>query len=261
LVIGPGKLGMIVARAWKQLNTSASIHLKFRSEQAERSKAMTEEGFHIVPVGEQTDLLCDLIVFCAPPTGNDRYALDVEEGFRYLKEGGLYVFTSAGSVYKENDGHNVNEESELLRTERSGKLIDAETVVINKGGCVVRLGGLYSSNSGAHNFYSKGGEFNSKPDGKINLVHYEDAGEAVLSCLNSPAKVNGQVFLVSDGVPISRRDILAAVRGSKLYSDMPDVSFTGGEGVDGKLYDSTKIRTTLQWKPKHASFDQFMKDH
>ena len=54
LVIGPGKLGMIVARAWKQLNTSASIHLKFRSEQAERSKAMTEEGFHIVPVGEQT---------------------------------------------------------------------------------------------------------------------------------------------------------------------------------------------------------------
>ena len=37
----------------------------------------------------------------------------------------------------------------------------------------MRLGGLYSIDSGAHNFYARGGEFNMKPDGFINLLHYE----------------------------------------------------------------------------------------
>ena len=83
------------------------------------------------------------------------------------------------------------------------------------GGIVIRLGGLYHLESGAHNFWAKGGAFPSKPAGLINLVriqfnatsscttflvlicpillqkvHYADAASAVVLALQNPSKVS-----------------------------------------------------------------------
>ena len=84
------------------------------------------------------------------------------------------------------------------------------------GGTVIRLGGLYHLESGAHNFWAKGGAFPSKPAGLINLVriqfnatsscttllvlifqkillqqvHYADAASAVVLALQNPSKVS-----------------------------------------------------------------------
>lgn len=85
--------------------------------------------------------------------------------------GGVAVFTSSGGVYKENEGGTIDETSEVARTERSGKLLDAEQAALGAGGAVIRLGGLYRLESGAHNFWAKGGSFPSKPAGLINLVN------------------------------------------------------------------------------------------
>ena len=160
-----------------------------------------------------------------------------------------FVFTSAGSVYAENSGGTVDENSETVRSERSGKLLDGEKNVLSDGGCVIRLGGLYTEESGAHNYWLKGGEFPAKPNGLINLIHYDDAASSVIKCLENPEKVKGQIFLVSDGVPISRQEIVNAAGASSKYSGMHSkVKFTGGEDIDGKKYDSTKIRTLLDWK-------------
>ena len=84
--------------------------------------------------------------------------------------GGAAVFTSSGGVYAENEGGRIDETSEVSRTERSGKLLDAEQAALGAGGAVIRLGGLYRLESGAHNFWAKGGTFPSKPAGLINLV-------------------------------------------------------------------------------------------
>ena len=117
--------------------------------------------------------------------------------------------------------------------------------------------------SGAHNYWCGGGpkEFPSKPEGLINLLHYEDAAEAVVACLEAPDQVRGQVFLVADGSPVSRKDIAAAAALHPRYRDSSGgVSFTGGQGVDGKKYKCDKIRTTLGWKPKYERFANFMKE-
>jgi len=257
LVIGPGRLGMLVARAWRESHAEAKILLKFRSDNAERRDQLTAEGF-LVPSPDDNDLSADQVVFCAPPTGNPDYAADVENGFKYLKSGGLLVFTSSGSVFAENSGATVNEDSELNTTERSKALIDSEKVVISKGGCVIRLGGLYCADTGAHHFYARGGEFNVKPDGLINLVSYEDAAAAVLAALNQAEKAGGKVFLTADGVPVSRKDILTATLNSTPYKGSPEVTFTGGEGVDGKKYDTSRIRDVLGWSPSQPSFVEFM---
>jgi hypothetical protein len=47
-------------------------------------------------------------------------------------DGGLFVFTSSGSVYAENSGGTVDESSELARNPRSGKIIDAEQAALAK---------------------------------------------------------------------------------------------------------------------------------
>ena len=117
--------------------------------------------------------------------------------------------------------------------------------------------------SGAHNYWCGGGakEFPSKPDGLINLVHYEDAAEAVIACLEAEAGcVRGEVFLVADGAPMSRQNIAAAAALHPRYRESEGVRFTGGQGVDGKKYNCQKIRTKLGWKPKHESYAGFMKE-
>jgi hypothetical protein len=48
------------------------------------------------------------------------------------EEKGLFVFTSAGSVYAENSGGEVDESSELAAGPRSSTLIDAERPVLAK---------------------------------------------------------------------------------------------------------------------------------
>ena len=158
----------------------------------------------------------------------------------------------------------VDEESATVRTERSGKLLEGEDHVVSGGGCVVRLGGLYTGDQGAHNYWCSGAgetkEFSAKGNGLINLIHYEDAAGAVVKCLQNPAQVRGEIFLVSDGVPMSRREIAAAAASSPRYSESSGkVMFTGGEEVDGKKYNSSKIRNVLGWAPKYASFADFMK--
>ena len=62
----------------------------------------------------------------------------------HWEKSGVFVFTSAGSVYAENEGGEVDESSEVVRSERSGKLLDGEETVTEAGGSVLRLGGLYT---------------------------------------------------------------------------------------------------------------------
>ncbi len=88
-----------------------------------------------------------------------------------------------------------------------------ERAVVDSGGTVLRLGGLYHLRRGAHNYWVCSGKspFASSPDGLINLIHYDDAADAVLCALKEkPGGEEGrkrQLYLVTDGVPISRKEI------------------------------------------------------
>ena len=50
------------------------------------------------------------------------------------------------------------------------------------------------------------------PNGYINLIHYDDAARVVVAALLSPKSVRreGKLYLVSDGTPITRKDICLA---------------------------------------------------
>ena len=257
LVVGAGVLGLLVARTWRTSQPAARVYLKFRTEKAERRAELEREGFTVISEEGGEACSAPLVVFCAPPTGNTHYAEDVkyslESHWTNNSPGSVMVFTSSGSVFRENTGGQVDEVSDTVETERATALLAGEEVVVGGGGCVLRLGGLYTAHSGPHNYWGRGGEFSAKPGGLINLLHYEDAAGAVVSCLQHPDRVRGQRFLVSDGTPVSRQEIVSAAG----VADR--VQFTGGEEIDGKRYNTTKIRTTLGWEPTYASIGEFYK--
>ncbi len=144
--------------------------------------------------------------------------------------------------------------------------------MLESGGTVLRLGGLYHLRRGAHNYWVCSGKspFASSPDGLINLIHYDDAADAVLCALKEkPGGEEGrkrQLYLVTDGVPISRKEIwykktidLLCARSRKLvhvflrssaarrnpsFFSFSEPEFQGS-GLDGKRYIVSRAKEEL----------------
>jgi nucleoside-diphosphate-sugar epimerase len=146
---------------------------------------------------------------------------------------------------------------------RIARLIRAEQAVLSAGGCCLRLAGLYNLDRGAHNFWLTTGSVAASPDGLINLLHYDDAAAACVAALR--AGLRSQIFLVSDGHPMTRQEICAASLQAKLYAGytMPEFSAPPSNPATrtGKIYRATITNERLQWAPQYASFDSFMKSH
>lgn len=158
----------------------------------------------------------------------------------------------------------VNESSPIpdpSSNPRSARLVSAEQVVLENGGGCLRLAGLYTMERGAHNFWlTSGKDVSGREDGIINLLHYDDAAGATMAALQAgPAIVSGNVFLISDGNPLTRRQICETTLKSKQYRDMSMPRFIGSDTEPvGKIYDGSASNKALKWDPKYKSFDFFM---
>jgi len=268
-VVGAGHLGLRIAFLWKQKFPEAKIFLKTRSYDENRSAKWKSLGFHPLSAETENDsnrIKTPFVVFSAPPTNNPTYADDVEDSTKndwMAGNNGVFVFTASGGVYSENSGKVVDETSEVTRsTDRSKALLSAEDLVLKAGGVVIRFGGLYTKTRGPHNFWLATGEkreFSSIPNGLINLIHYDDAASCILATLLKPLSDAKRLFLVSDGVPISRQAICEGALKCPAYLDKNLPKFTGDPNtINGKKYDTSLICKTFEWTPKFKSFAEFM---
>lgn len=147
---------------------------------------------------------------------------------------------------------------------RSAKLIAAEEVVRNNGGACLRLAGLYTLERGAHSFWLKSGkDVSGRADGIINLLHYDDAAGSVMAALSvGPAVVSGRNFLISDGNPVTRKQIVESALKAQLFQSGTMPHFSGSEEDPiGKIYDGAASNAALKWTPRYESFDAFMSSH
>ena len=114
---------------------------------------------------------------------------------------------------------------------------------------------------GAHNFWLSGKvrESASAPNGLINLLHYDDAAAACVAAFDT-AERKQEVFLVSDGRPLSRLEICKAAQQHQLYAGQASPNFKGAADLmDGKRYNVAKARSGLQqWTIKFSDFSSFM---
>jgi nucleoside-diphosphate-sugar epimerase len=158
----------------------------------------------------------------------------------------------------------VNEDSPVAdpsKNPRSARLIYAEQAVLKNGGACLRLAGLYTLDRGAHNYWiTSGKDVSGRADGIINLLHYDDAAGSVVAALAAgPTVTSGNVFLISDGHPMARKEICESALIAKKYQGKQMPKFIGTESDPiGKIYDGSASNKALKWDPRYESFHTFM---
>jgi len=263
LVIGSGRLGLRVAKLWRQRFQTSTILCETRSQdkhlEIKNIPAQARLNIDADPSEKYNNLL-----FCVPPV------LDVAEYSRLMKRAlslwsgaGQCLFTSSTSVYLEEKGDIVREES-LIDTEgvRAQPLLAAEAIALGSRGNVVRLAGLYDENSGPHLLYIKSVLVDLRPDAWVNLIHLDDAAAVCMKVLTSNFKKS--IFLISDGTPTRRKDILKEVL--KIKDRLPLEEFAGPNGCDfrlstgpmGKRVDPSQSWGKLKIKANYSSFKDWV---
>lgn len=240
-------------------------------------RVFREAGWDVVPVslsGGEGSIACDVadaemvsrlpdadfIVHCAASGrgGAEAYQRVYVDGCRNLTikfPGVPVLFTSSTSVYPQTDGSVVTEECPAIPGRETGRLLlDAESIVLDAGGIVARLSGIYGPERSVILKKFLSGEALIEEDGRrfLNQIHRDDAARAILHLATIRA---AGVFNVCDSSPISQIDCYRAL--SEMF-DLPRPpsgprDLNRKRGWTHKQVSNAKLRAT-GWRPEFSSF-------
>jgi nucleoside-diphosphate-sugar epimerase len=201
-----------------------------------------------------------VIFFCASSGqgGPREYRAVFLEGTRNLlrqfPESRL-VFCSSTSVYGQTDGSRVDEGSATEPERETGRvLLAAEQAVLEGGGTVARLAGLYGPGRCVALRKLLDGKAVLEGEGErwLNNLHQEDAAAALLHLAGEPEP---GIFNVVDDEPVRQRDWFAWVC-EELARPLPQF---GPRDADRKrawthkAVSNGRLRAT-GWKPVYPTF-------
>lgn len=189
--------------------------------------------------------------------GADAYRRVYLEGARALIEafpGARFIFCSSTSVYAQADGATVTEESAAEPARETGQILRAaEKLVLNAGGTVARLGGIYGPERWALREKFLEGRAVIEGDGRrfINAIHRADAATALSFLLTQPPGI----YNVVDNAPTSQWEAYA-VLARHFQRPLPPVAapdLARKRGWTHKAVSNAKLRA-LGWSPIYPSF-------
>jgi nucleoside-diphosphate-sugar epimerase len=199
----------------------------------------------------------DVLVHClSGSTGRDAtsYRRTYVETLRHLLailDPRFTVFTSSTSVYPQNDGARVTEESPTGGTPTGDVLLEAEQLALAAGGAAVRLGGIYGPGRTRFIEAALSGEPlpHGAPDACVNLIHRDDAARALF---HVASQALAGTFNAVDDHPARRSDLAAAIlSGSATIAPPP-------AGASGKIVSNARLRTT-GWAPAYPSVPESLR--
>lgn len=177
------------------------------------------------------------------------------------------IFTSSSSVYPQQDGSLVNEESDNSGVSPRGQiLLEAEKICLSTStelaarSSVIRLSGLYGP--GRHLLVDKirrNEPMSGNPDRVLNLTHRDDAVSAILAILQAGDDYKGGILNACDGQHATRGEIVRWVA-EQLGTTAP--KFEGADQDNGphRRVDNSKIKQVLEWSPKYPTFQSGYQD-
>lgn len=201
------------------------------------------------------------VVHCASATGGGedayrRVYLEGCENLATLFPDSHLVFTSSTSVLAQGDGEVVDETSETKPLGETGRLLlAAEAVIIQAGGTVLRLAGIYGDGRCYLLKRFLAGEAEMEEGRILNHIHRRDAASAVLHVLEMGAAANGEIFHVCDSRPMSQLETYRALS-AQFGIPLPSrVAKTIGSkrGWSNKAVSNAKLVQT-GWEPKYPVF-------
>jgi len=152
----------------------------------------------------------DAVIHCASSRGGDAeaYRQIYLNGVRHLLESfpkAKILFTSSTSVYAQRDGSWVTEESATkpLR-ETSRILLEVENLILENGGIVARLAGIYGPQRSAllSKFLNGTATIDPNNDRFVNQIHRDDIASALFLLLNREPQRAAQIYNIVDDQPI-----------------------------------------------------------
>jgi nucleoside-diphosphate-sugar epimerase len=176
------------------------------------------------------------------------YRMTYVETLRHLLEilrPEFCVFTSSTSVYAQNDGQTVTEDSITGGTPTGDVLLEAENLAQTAGGAAVRLGGIYGPGRAQFIQAAREGEAigAGQPDGFINFIHRDDAAAALVHVARQRL---GGVFNAVDNHPAARSALQEALRAGTDTLSLPVGALAG------KHVSNAKLQPT-GWAPRYPS--------
>ena len=209
----------------------------------------------------------DAVIHCASSRGGDAeaYRQIYLNGARHLLETfpqAKILFTSSTSVYAQRDGSRVTEESETkpLR-ETSRILLDVEKLILEKGGIVARLAGIYGPGRSAlvSKFLNGTATIDPQNDRFVNQVHRDDIASALFLLLNQEAQTSAQIYNVVDDQPLLQSECYRWLA-QRLNRPLPPTRKSEQprrRGDSNKRVSNTKLHQ-LGWTPVYPTFGDAM---
>ena len=191
--------------------------------------------------------------------GAEEYATLYRDGLRRIQEcwqPQKIIFVSSTSVYGQNDGTWVTEESPAVPDRETGRiLLEAEEIVLAAGGSVARLTGIYGPGRSMLLRRFLAGDAILEEGGHrwMNQIHRDDATAALLR-LADPLLVPG-VFNVTDNTPATQREIygwLAEFLDRPLPPEGP-ADLNRKRGANSRRISNARLRS-LGWTPRYPSY-------
>jgi nucleoside-diphosphate-sugar epimerase len=206
----------------------------------------------------------DLVIHSASTRGGDAaaYRRVYLEGARHLIDrftGVAFLFVSSTSVYAQQAGEWVTEESEAEPEHERGRILRAtEDFVLERGGTIARFAGIYGPERSTllRRVLRSEAVVNPDADRFVNQVHRDDAASALLR-LGQNASGAG-IYNVADDLPLPLSECyqwLAERLGRPTPSSGPAAARKRGNS--NKRVSNARLRAA-GWIPQFPSFMEGM---
>lgn len=203
----------------------------------------------------------DLLIHCASSGrgGADSYRAVYRDGLSNLMdslEPRRVIFTSSTSVYAQEKGEPVDENSPAEPSRETGRiLLEAESLATAAGGIVARLAGIYGPGRSVllRKFQEGSALLEAGGIRWINQIHRDDAARALVT-LADPSVPSG-IYNVCDDTPATQREIygwIAASLGRPLPPEGPP-DLNRKRGWTSKRIRNAKLKVT-GWTPLFPSY-------
>ena len=264
LLIGPGYLGKEIQREFEAANwqvvtasrTSAEYQVDLSSEES-----VNELEQRLIADGKTPSH----IIHCASASAGRGASAEVRlASYRdvYLKgcqnltdvfSNAKLLFTSSTSVYGQQDGSTVTEDSLTEPKAETAKiLVEAEQAVLSAGGTVVRLSGIYGVGKSylIKRLFSGNAVMEGEGERILNHIHHHDGASACLFLLDSN---ESGVFNVSETKNLTLKETYTQLC-ERFDLTMPEAYSAEGSIRTGlnKRVSNQKI-LDLGWNPKYPT--------
>jgi nucleoside-diphosphate-sugar epimerase len=209
----------------------------------------------------------DAVIHCVSSRGGDaeRYRHVYLNGARNLVErfpGTTILFTSSTSVYAQRDGSWVTEESETEPLRQTSRiLLEVEKLVLDNGGTVVRLAGIYGPGRAAllTGFLNGTATIDTENDRFVNQIHRDDIASAVFLLLNRKQQDATQIYNIVDDQPIRQSEChrWLAQRLNRPLPPLAKAEHTRKRGDSNKRVSNAKLRRS-GWTRQYPTFTDAM---